>query len=123
MKKLLLLCAVSEAATGAALLIAPSLVAQWLFGDEATGVAIPLARVAGISLIALAAACFPDRSIRRAFSGMLTYSVLAMLYLVYVGVSSRAGTLLWPGVAVHAVLSVLLIRSWRQERRAPEAST
>jgi hypothetical protein len=79
--------------------------------------------VAGIALIALAVACFPDRSMRRAFQGMLTYSVLAMLYLVYVGVSGGVGILLWPGVAVHAVLSVFLIRSWRQERRAPEAST
>jgi hypothetical protein len=123
MRKVLLLSAVGEAATGAALLIDPSLVAQWLFGDEATGIAIPLARVAGIALIALAVACFPDRSMRRAFQGMLTYSVLAMLYLVYVGVSGGVGILLWPGVAVHAVLSVFLIRSWRQERRAPEAST
>ena len=41
MKKVLILAAVGEAATGVALLIVPSLVGQLLFGAELTGVAIP----------------------------------------------------------------------------------
>ena len=53
MKKLLALAAFSEAATGLALLIVPSLVGRLLFGAELTGVAIPVARVLGIALIAL----------------------------------------------------------------------
>ena len=39
MKKVLALAAVSEAVTGLALLIVPSLVGQLLFGEELTGVA------------------------------------------------------------------------------------
>ena len=48
MKKVLIFAAVAEAATGLALLIAPSLVGQLLLGEQLTGIAIPVARVAGI---------------------------------------------------------------------------
>ena len=41
--KLLAIAAVAEAATGLALLLAPSLVGQLLLGAELTGVAIPVA--------------------------------------------------------------------------------
>ena len=69
--------AVGEAATGLALLIAPSLVGQLLLGEQFAGVAIPVARVAGIALIALGIACWPGSPI----VGMLTYSALVTLYL------------------------------------------
>ena len=59
MKGTLVLAAVSEAATGVALLIVPSLVGQLLFGAELTGLAVTVARVTGIALIALGVACWP----------------------------------------------------------------
>jgi len=59
MKRVLILTAVAEVATGVALLIVPSLVGRLLFGEELTGVAIPVARVTGIALIALGVACWP----------------------------------------------------------------
>ena len=40
-------------------MIAPSLVGRLLLGEELTGIAIPVARVAGIALIALGVACWP----------------------------------------------------------------
>jgi hypothetical protein len=123
MKKVLILAAVAEAATGVALLIVPALVARLLFGAEPIGVAIPFARVTGITLIALGVACWPDRNTLRAFFGMWTYSLLAMSYLVYLGLKGEGGILLWPGAAAHAVLSVLLVLAWRKERQAPEAKT
>ena len=43
MNKWLAFAGVSEAATGVALLIAPSLVGQWLFGAELTGIAMTVA--------------------------------------------------------------------------------
>jgi hypothetical protein len=49
MKKVLVFAAVGEGATGLALLIVPSLVGQLLLGEELTGIAIPIARVAGIA--------------------------------------------------------------------------
>jgi hypothetical protein len=49
MNKVLIFAAVGEVATGLALLIVPSLVGQLLFGEELLGVALPVARVAGIA--------------------------------------------------------------------------
>ena len=120
MKKILIFAAVSEAATGFLLLIVPSLVAWLLFGAEVSGVAILSSRTTGIALIALGVACWPDRNTLRAFFGMLTFDLLAMLYLVYVGVNGGAGILLWPAVAVHVGLSVLLVLAWRTQRQGPK---
>jgi hypothetical protein len=114
MKKLLILSAVAEATTGLALLVVPALVGQVLLGAELTGVSIPVARVAGIALIALSIACLPGL----AFLGMLTYSVLVMAYLAYIGINGEwAGPLLWPAVVVHAVLTVLLAAAWFKDRQ------
>ncbi len=105
MKKVLVLAAVSEAATGLALLIVPSLVGRLLLGEELTGVAIPVARVAGIALIALGVACWPGP----ALVGMLTYGAVVTLYLAYLGFTGLAGILLWPAVVLHVILTALLI--------------
>jgi len=115
MKKVLLLAAVSETATGLALLIVPSLVGRLLLGAELTGVSVPVARVTGIALIALAVACWPGRT---ALCGMLTYSVLATAFLAYLGIRGHwVGPLLWPAVAAHAVLTILLARAWLTSRK------
>ena len=106
MKNVLLIAALGEAATGLALLIAPSLVGRLLLGAELTGVAIPVARVLGIALIALAVACWPGRT---ALCGMLTYSAAVSLYLGYLGFLGRfGGVLLWPAVVAHLILTALL---------------
>jgi hypothetical protein len=123
MKKLLALAAVSETASGLVLLVYPPIVVHLLFGAETTGAGIIMSRLAGISLIALGIACWPGNMAHRALYGMLTYSMLAMLYLAYVGVIGAAGILLWPAVAVHAGLSILLGRAWRKEQRPPAART
>ena len=100
--------AVSEAATGVALLIVPSLVGRLLFGEELTGIAIPVARVTGIALIALGVACWPGTPL----VGMLTYSAAVTLYLAYVGFAGGlTGILLWPAVVLHVILTALLTRA------------
>jgi hypothetical protein len=123
MKKLLILTAVVEGLTGVILLLYPPIVVQLLFDSEIAGAGVLMSRLAGIVLIALGVACWPDLNTLRAFLGMLTYNLLAMLYLVYVGINDVAGILLWPVVATHAGLSVLLVWAWRKERQAPEANT
>ncbi|WP_245425480.1 hypothetical protein [Phyllobacterium brassicacearum] len=51
--------------------------------------------------------------------GMLTYSIVVMLYLAYLGFAGGlTGVLLWPAVTLHAILSILLGRAWLA---APEA--
>ena len=105
MKKVLVLAAVSEAATGLALLIVPSLVGRMLLGEELKGVALPVARVLGIALIALGVACWPGPP----RLGMLTYSAAVMLFLAYVGCAGGlSGVFLWPAVVLHAILTTLL---------------
>jgi len=109
MKKVLNFAAVAEAATGLALLIAPSLVGRLLLGEELTGIAIPVAGVAGIALIALGVTCWPGPPL----VGMLIYSAVVTLYLSYVGLAGGlTGIFLWPAVALHAILSVFLGRLW-----------
>ena len=76
MKKVLILAAVGEGATGLALLIVPSLVAKLLLGAELAGVAVIVARVAGIALISLSVACWPGTPL----IGMLIYSAAITLY-------------------------------------------
>jgi hypothetical protein len=91
-----------------ALLIAPSLVGQLLLGEDLTGVTIPVARVAGIALIALAIACWPGPPL----AGMLTYNAAVTVYLAYLGFAGGlTGIFLWPVVALHLVLTGLLIRT------------
>ena len=106
---MLTFAAVVEAATGVALLIVPSLVGRLLFGAELTGVSIPVARVAGIALIALGVACWPGSDAGgspRALRAMLCYSLLATLYLAYLGIRGEwVGLLLWPAVVIHAILT------------------
>ena len=108
MRRVLVLAAVSEAATGVAVLIAPSIVGKLLFGAELTGVAVNMGRVAGIALIGLGVACWPGPP----RIGMLTYGVLVTLYLAYEGFTGGSvGNLLWPAVVVHVILAVLLTRT------------
>ncbi|MBP9902850.1 MAG: hypothetical protein KBH45_15420 [Verrucomicrobia bacterium] len=119
MKNVLLRAAITEAATGLALLIVPSLVGRLLLGQELVGVAIPVARVLGIALIALGVACWPGRT---GLCGMLTYGVLTTLYLAYVGFGGAfAGKLLWPAVAGHGGLTILLALGWVNSRKTPDA--
>jgi len=114
MKKVLVLAAVSEAATGLTLLILPSLVGRLLLGEELTGVAIPLARVLGIALIALGVTCWPGTPL----VGMLTYSAAVTLYLAYVGFTGGlSGILLWPAVVLHVILTALLTRAKKSDEK------
>ena len=85
-------------------------VARWavVAGEELTGIAIPVARVAGIALVALGIACWPGTPL----AGMLTYSAAVTLYLAYVGFAGGlSGILLWPAVVLHVILTALLTRA------------
>jgi hypothetical protein len=118
MTRLLSFAAVAEALTGVALMAAPALVGRLLIGEDLTGIAIPVARVAGMALVALGVACFPAGEAGRGLSGMSTYSLLVTLYLIYLGLDGEwVGSLLWPAAAIHAALTVLLAASWLKERK------
>jgi len=112
MRKLLAFIAVFEAATGVALLLVPSSVAQLLLGAEIAGVAAAMARVAGIGLLALGVACWPRKEPTHALLVViLTYNVLVTILFLYIGIfGATVGSLLWPATVVHAILTVLLAR-------------
>ena len=116
MKSLLTFTAILEAITGLALLVVPTMVGRLLFGAEFTGAGVVAARMAGLALLGLSVACWPGAT---ALCGMLTYNILATVYLAYLGISGFTGVLLWPAVALHAVLTVLLARAWFSQRKPP----
>ena len=116
-KRFLAIAAAAEAVTGLILLAYPPIVVRLLLGTDIAGAGIAVGRVAGMSLLALGLACWPGRDATgrsAALLGMLTYSLLVTLYLARVGVVHGAGILLWPAVAVHGVLTLLLARAWSQ---------
>jgi hypothetical protein len=43
---------------------------------------------------------------------MLIYSAAVTAYLAWLGFAGLTGVLLWPAVAIHLVLSMLLGRTW-----------
>jgi hypothetical protein len=108
MSRALIFAAVGEAATGLALLVAPSLIGRLLLGEELVGVAVVVARVTGTALIGLGIACWPGSPL----TGMLVYSAAVALYLAYVGFAGAvSGILLWPAVVLHSALAVFLNRA------------
>lgn len=108
MKKVLVFAPVAESMTGLALLLVPSLVGWLLFGQELAGIGILAGRVAGIALIALSVACWPGPPL----AGMLIFSARVAVYLAFIGFAGGSmGVFLWPAVALHVVITVLLARS------------
>ena len=112
--KVLTFAAVAEVLTGVALLIVPSLVSRLLLGEDLTGMGSPVARVAGFALIGLGIACWPGPPI----AGMLVYGAGVAILLAWIGLKGEAsGVLLWPAVALHAILTVLMLRELITQKR------
>jgi len=119
--EILAVAAVVEVGTGFALIIAPGVVVALLLGAEVSGVGTALGRCFGIALVALGVACSPrGQTTDRASAivrAMLIYNLSIAIYLAYLGaVGPLGGVLLWPAVALHAVVALLLIRTWRAEQ-------
>ena len=114
MKGVLIFAAVGEAATGLGLLLVPALVGQLLLGEAFVGIAVPVARVAGLALIGLGVACWPGPP----RLGILIYSAAVTLYLAYLGFAAGlTGVLLWPAVVLHVILTALLAREIGRSRQ------
>ena len=116
MRKLLRIAALGEVTAGLLFLAFPSIMIRLLFGEEAAGAGAVMSRVAGISLLGLGVACWPDGESIRTYYGMFVFNALVALYLVIVGMGGQIGILLWPAVVLHAGVSVLLVWTWRKER-------
>jgi hypothetical protein len=104
-----------EVVTGIVLIIRPSLFGWLVFGAGFSPAGQALGRLAGFSLFALALACWPRLGADRVSSirALLLFSLLSAIYLIYLGVHrGLVGPLLWPAVALHAALTIMLIRGW-----------
>ena len=120
-RNVLVFSLVAEGATGLAVVLAPGLVAQLIFGAEVAGAGVAYGRLLGMTLLALVIACWPhaDAVPRPALHAVLVYNLLAALYLAWLGVAHRpAGILLWPAVAEHALVTLLLATRMRDSRPA-----
>lgn len=110
MSRPLAIASIIEAVTGGLLALQPALVSRLLLGAEAVGMAVVVARVAGVALVSLSIACWPGRSASRApLVGMFVYTTAVMAYLTWLGIRGDwVGPALWPAVAVHAALCAAL---------------
>jgi hypothetical protein len=118
MKSLLKLTALIEAVTGLGLVAAPAVVVRLLLGGELLGAGIPLGRVAGVALLALAIACWFASSdtqscaARGIVSAMALYNLGVVLILSAAGIQSHpVGVALWPAVILHAAMTIWCITS------------
>ena len=110
-KNVLLFSAVAEVTTGLVLMFDPAIVVRLLLGAEPSGVGTVLARCFGVALLALGLA--------PALKTLLLYNAFIALYLAYLGGSGQAtGPLLWPVVAVHAAIPLLLAWTGRRTKAA-----
>lgn len=116
-----------EVVTACLLIFAPAVFARLLLGAELTGAGATIGQLAGISLVALALACWPrgpsPGQAAQPLLALLVFSVLCALLLVYIGISgASAGLLLWPAAAAHAAIAGLLSWSSLVERRRQTAT-
>ena len=101
--------AVEAAATGVILLLSPVLFGRLILGAELSEPGQALGRLTGIALLGFALTSWPGPSAPSVNRAMLTYNLLATIYLCYLGIVGKSvGVLLWPAVAVHVLLTVLL---------------
>ena len=113
MKPLLIVTAALEAPTGLALLAIPAVVIQVLFGSAPDATGALVARVAGVALLALGAACWLARRDHRSgaarglSAAMLLYNTGVTAVFVYAGLGMGvSGIGLWPAVVAHVGLAI-----------------
>jgi hypothetical protein len=106
------MAAAIEAVTGLVLIVAPHVLIRLLFGVTVTGASIAIGRVAGIALLSLGIGCWTGRHENgrsSVLTAMLAYNLLVTIYLISLGIGGElVGILLWPAIALHALLTGLL---------------
>jgi len=102
-----------EIAVGAILLMAPDVPCLLLFAAKPEGIGMPLARFAGVALIALGIACLPSSSAGSrgsAVRGLFAFNVGVVVLFTWMGAATvNRGLLLWPAAILHAVIAAALM--------------
>lgn len=128
MKRLLVTTAAIETGAGAALVGIPSATMAVLFGPSPEAPPpTAVVRVLGAALVVLGVLCWlagretRKPCARRMVAAMSVYNLAAAALLVAIGVTApKAGTLLWPTVALHAAMGLWCVS---QLRRTPYGSS
>jgi len=123
-RELLIVTALVEMPIGLMLLLSPGLVVPFLLGTSlGAPAALVVARIAGAALLSLGGACWlarddgPSRAGRGLVGAMLLYNGTAAAVLANAGAGmTLGGVLMWPAVALHAVLAVWCVASLRSRR-------
>jgi hypothetical protein len=122
--------ALSEGATGIALLATPAVLLSLLLGVSQPAMeTLIAARIAGAALVALGISCWLARSDRPSPSqtgllcGMLFYDAAAALLLILAGIRwTLAGIGLWPAVTLHSAMGIWCLTCLISSLRSPAAS-
>ena len=112
-RRIVMAAAWLEIVVGAIFVVAPDVPCVLLFDSKPEGIGSPLARWIGISLFALGLACLPAKPTepnRRAVMGLFVFNGGLVVLLVCFGAFGAVhGFLLWPVVALHAIITVMLL--------------
>jgi hypothetical protein len=101
-----------EIGTGIGLMLLPQFLSMLLFGAPLEGAGVPVARFAGLVLLALGIACLSpaEPSGRGAVSGLFVYNVGAAILFIWLGLATALhGILLWPAAILHAGIGAALL--------------
>ena len=120
-RKLLIVTALVETPIGLMLLLSPAVVVTFLLGASLDApAALVVARMAGAAVLSLGGACWvarddgPSRSQRALVTALLLYNCAASAVLAHAAVGVRlVGVLMWPAVALHAIMAVWCIACLR----------
>ena len=102
-----------EIGVGGIILADVAVPSRLFFAAVPQGVAVPLARFAGIALVALGIACLPSTGTgprRSSMIGLLVFNVGVAILFAEVAINTALrGPLLWPAIIVHAIIAVALL--------------
>jgi hypothetical protein len=102
-----------EIVVGIGFVVIPDFPCRLLFAATPEGLAIPLARFAGVALLGLGIACLPSKlagSHQGAVLGLLVFNLGATIFFAWVAIAtSFRGPVLWPAVILHAVIAAALL--------------
>jgi hypothetical protein len=120
-RTLLIVTASVEMPIGVMLLLSPPLVARLILGASFDSpAAVIVGRVGSAALLSLSAACWLARgdgsslALRGLIAAMLLYNCAAGAVLTHAAASvGLVGVLMWPAVALHAVLAVWCVACLR----------
>jgi hypothetical protein len=117
-KYVVIVAAWLEIVVGAIFLTAPDVPGMLLFGTKPDGIGIPVARFAGIALIALGTACLPSRAgaHRSSVLGLLVFNAgVAILFAWFAVTATHHGILTWPAAIGHAGIAAALLPHFLNE--------